>query len=72
MRKEAEEMYHYMQFDPSLIGERNRQIFGEVQTLRLEERLRKHHEGSGSPLAAFAIRLKSMLRLLRGAGLAGR
>lgn len=65
-------MHHYMEVDPYLIGERNRQIFKEVQALRLEERLRKDHEGSGSRLAAFFIlRLKSVLHLLRGAGLAG-
>jgi hypothetical protein len=65
-------MYHYMQFDPSLIRERNERMRAEMSKLRLEKRLRKHHEGSGPPLAAFAIRLKSMLRLLRGAGLAER
>lgn len=65
-------MYHLMEFDPYLIGERNRQIFEEVQSLRLEKVMRKNHKGSGSPQAAFAIRLKSTLRLLRRAGLAGR
>ena len=51
-----------MEVDPYLIRERNRQIFKEVQALRLEERLRKDHEGSGSRLAAFFIhRLKSVL-----------
>jgi hypothetical protein len=65
-------MYHNMEFDPYLTGERNRQIFEEVRTLRLEKQLRKHHEGSGSLSAALYLRLESVLRLLRGEGLAGR
>lgn len=65
-------MYHHTGFDPYLIGERNRQIFEEVQALRLEERLRKSRKGHGSRPGAFSHYLKGTLRLLRGAGLAGR
>ena len=65
-------MYHYMEFDPYLIGESNQQIFEQVQTLRLEKRLRKNQKARGSRLAAFAHRLKSTLHLLRRVELAGR
>jgi hypothetical protein len=70
--KEAEEMYHYMEFDPYLIREHNQQIFREVQALRLEKRLRKNHKARGSQLIAFVLRLKNTLYLLRKVGLAGR
>lgn len=59
-------MYHYMEFDPYLIRERNRQIFREVQALRLEERLRENRMG-GSRLFTFSFGLKSTLNLLRRA-----
>ncbi len=65
-------MHHYMEFDPHLIGERNRQIFREVRALRLEKVLRTNHKVSGSPLVAFVLRLKSTLDLLRRARIAGR
>ena len=65
-------MYHYMEFDPYLTGERNRQIFEEVRALQLEKQLRKHREGSDSRPAKLILRLKGTLHLLRGAGLAGR
>jgi hypothetical protein len=64
-------MYHNMEFDPYLTGERNRQIFEEVRTLRLEKQLRKHHEGSGPRLLASFLRLTSTLHRLRGTGAAG-
>jgi hypothetical protein len=62
--KEAEEMYHYMQFDPYLIKERNEQMRAEASKLRLEKQLR----GGGtrySRLVASIFRLKSVLRPLR-------
>lgn len=59
-------MYHYMQFDPYLIRERNEQIRTEVSKLRLEKRLREHHEGSGPRLVAYFFRLTNALRPLRG------
>jgi hypothetical protein len=65
-------MYHYMEFDPYLIRERNHQFFREVHALRLERRLRKNHMVRSSRLAAFTLHLKSTLHLLRRVGLAGR
>jgi hypothetical protein len=65
-------MYHYMEFDPYLISERNLQIFKEVQALRLERRLRNNHEVRGSRLITFALRLKSTFHPVRRAGTAGR
>ena len=65
-------MYHYMEFDPYLIRERNLQIFAEVSKLRLERQVRKYHEVRGSRLVTFALRLKSTLHPLRRAGIAGR
>jgi hypothetical protein len=64
-------MYHYTGFDPYLIGERNRQIFEEVRELRMERRLRQGNEGRVTRVAAFAVRLKSMLSPLHKAGSAG-
>ena len=64
-------MYHYMEFDPYLIRERNEGLLREVQTLWLEKRLRKNHKSYGSRLVAFALRLKSTLHQLRRVGLAG-
>jgi predicted GIY-YIG superfamily endonuclease len=65
-------MHHYMEFDPYLIEERNRQIFQEVRTLQLEKRLRQHREGSGPRLVAYFLRLTSTLHPLRRMGTAGR
>jgi hypothetical protein len=70
--KEAEEMYHYMEFDPYLIRERNHQISSEVQALRLEKRLQEDPGARGSRLLAFVHRLRSTLHPLRRAGIAGR
>jgi len=64
-------MYYYMEFDPYLIIERNKQIRSEVNSLRLQERLRKNN-ARGSRLITFALRFKSTLHLLRSVGLAGR
>ena len=65
-------MYHYMEFDPYTIRERNQQIFKGMQALRLERQLRKNHEVRASRLVIFALRLKSTLYPLRRAGTAGR
>ena len=65
-------MQHYMQFDPYLIRERNKQIFNEVQALRFEKRLRKSHKVGGSRLVAFSLFLKSTLHPLSRVGIAGR
>jgi hypothetical protein len=64
-------MYHYMQFDPSLIRERNERMRAEMSRVRLEKRLRKHHDGSGPRLLAYFLRLTSALRSLRGTDAAG-
>ena len=64
-------MYHYMQFDPSLIRERNERMRAEMSKLRLEKRLREHHEGSGPRPFAYFLRLKGTLHRLRGTGAAG-
>jgi hypothetical protein len=63
-------MNHYMGFDPHLIRERNERIRHEVETLRLEKRLRQNGEPRpGARLASLVS--KSTLPLLRRAGLAG-
>ena len=71
-RKEEEEMYHYMQFDPSLIRERNERMRAEMSKLRLQKRLREHREGSDSRPVAYLLRLTSALRPLHRTGAAGR
>jgi hypothetical protein len=66
-------MYHYMQFDPSLIRERNERMRSEMSRLHLQKRLRKQHEVSGPRLvASYLLRLTSTFRPLRGTGAAGR
>jgi hypothetical protein len=65
-------MYHHMQFDPSLIGERNERMRAEMSKLRLQKRLREHREGSGPRVVAYLLRFTSALRPLRGTGAAGR
>ena len=63
-------MNHYMGFDPHLTRERNEGIRHEVETLRLEKRLRQN--GEPRPGARFASLVsKCTLPLLRRAGLAG-
>ena len=60
-------MNHYMDFDPYLIRERNEQMIREVNSLRLEERLREAH---GSKDARFvALTRRGVIPLLRGARL---
>ena len=62
-------MNHYMDFDPYLIRERNQQVHREVNSLRLEEQLRKKHGSSGLRFGALAKR--GVMPLLRAAHLAG-
>jgi hypothetical protein len=62
-------MNHYMDLDPYLIRERNEQMRREVNSLRLEERLRKDRNSSGLRFVALAKR--GMMPLLRAARLAG-
>jgi len=58
---------NYMDFNPDLTQERRQQMLREINSLRLEKRLRDDRGLSGSRLFAFARR--SALPLLRGAGL---
>ena len=67
--KEEEEMNHYMDFDPHLIRERNEQALREVNSLRLEERLREARGPSGTRLAVLVR--KGVMPLLHAARLAG-
>ena len=62
-------MNHYMDFDPYVIRERNQQMRREVNSLRLEERLREERGSSGSRFSAFGKR--GVMPLLRAARLAG-
>jgi hypothetical protein len=67
--KEGQDMNHYMDFDPHLIRERNEQMLREVNSLRLQERLRKNRQSSDSRFSAVAKR--GVMPLLRAARLAG-
>jgi hypothetical protein len=58
---------NHMDFNPDLIQERHRQMRREVDSLRLEKRLRENRGSSGSRY--FALARSSALPLLRGAGL---
>ncbi len=59
---------NYMDFNPYVIRERNQQMHREVNSLRLEKRLRDDdRRSSGSRF--FALARRSALPLLRGAGL---
>ena len=60
---------NYMDFEPHLIRERNEQVQREVNSLRLEERLRDECGSSGSRFVALAKR--GVRPLLRAAHLAG-
>jgi hypothetical protein len=58
---------NYMDYNPDLIQERHRQMLREVNSLRLEQRLRDDRGSNG--LNFFALARRSALPLLRGAGL---
>ena len=62
-------MNHYMDFDPYVIRERNEQMRKEVNSLRLEVRLRETRGSSGALFVALARR--GVMPLLRAARLAG-
>jgi parvulin-like peptidyl-prolyl isomerase len=64
-KKKKEEGMNYADFDPYVIRERNQQVHREVQSLRLEERLREERGSSGSRFVALARR--AVRPLLRGA-----
>jgi hypothetical protein len=60
---------NYMDFDPHVIRERNQQVLGEVNSLRLQERLRDNGGSSGSRFFALAGRgLVPVLRKVRLVG----
>jgi hypothetical protein len=56
-------MSYFTEFDPYLMGQRNREILGEVQALRLEERLRKNRGARGRRFGALKVSLMGMLHL---------
>jgi hypothetical protein len=58
---------NYMEFNPYLTQERHQQMLREVNSLRLQKRLRDNGGSSGSRF--FALARRSALPLLRGAGL---
>jgi hypothetical protein len=58
---------NYMDFNPYLAQERRQQMQREVDSLRLQKRLRDDRGSSGSGF--FALARRSALPLLRGAGL---
>jgi hypothetical protein len=41
-------MNHFMEFDPYVIGDHNQNVYTEVNSLRLEGRLRKNRVGRES------------------------
>ena len=61
---------NYMDFDPYVIGERNQQVHRDVDSLRLQKRLRQEdRQSSGRRFVALAKR--GAMPLLRAAHLAG-
>ena len=54
---------NYMDFNPYLAQERHRQMLGELDSLRLEKRLRDNRESNG--LNIFALARRCALPLLR-------
>jgi hypothetical protein len=62
-------MNHYTDFDPYFIRERNQLMRTEVNSLRLQERLREDRGSSGARLVALARReVMSLVRAVRLAG----
>jgi hypothetical protein len=60
-------MNHYMDFDARLIRERNQQMQRELDSLRLEERLREDRgSSSASRFVALAVR-RGVMPLVRAA-----
>ena len=69
-KKEKEEQdMNYTDFDPYVIRERNNQMHRDINSLRLEKRLREDRPSSGRRFVAFAKR--GAMPLLRAAHLAG-
>jgi hypothetical protein len=63
LHEKKEKQMNYMDFEPHLIRERNEQVQREVDSLRLENRLREDRGSSGSRFVALARR--SVRPLLR-------
>jgi hypothetical protein len=61
------EIVNHLDFDPYVAQERRQQMLREVNSLRLEKRLRDNSGSSSSRF--FALARRSALPLLRGAGL---
>jgi hypothetical protein len=68
-QKKEEQGMNYIDFDPYVIGARNQQMHRDVDSLRLEKRLREDSRSSGRRFVAFAKR--GAMPLLRAAHLAG-
>jgi hypothetical protein len=60
---------NYPDFDRHLISQRNEEMLREVQTLRLEERLWANRRPSSQRSRTNNVIWRSVLSLLRGAGL---
>ena len=60
---------NYMDFDPYVIRERNQQVLGEINSLRLEEQLRQNCEPRPSRFSSLAHR--GFVPLLRRVRLVG-
>ena len=69
LHEKKENEMNYMDFQPHVIRERNEQMQREVDSLRLQERLREARESSGSRFVALAR--TGVMPLLRAARLAG-
>jgi len=69
LHEKKEKHMNYMDFQPHLIRERNEQVQREINSLRLEERLREARGSSGSRIVALAR--MAVMPLLRAARLAG-
>jgi hypothetical protein len=54
LHQKKEKQMNYMDFQPHLIRERNEQVQREVDSLRLEDRLREDRGSSGSRFVALA------------------
>jgi hypothetical protein len=68
LHQKKEKQMNYMDFQPHLIRERNEQVKREVNSLRLEDRLREDRGSSGSRFVALAR--MGVMPLVRAARLA--
>jgi hypothetical protein len=68
LHQKKEKQMNYMDFQPHLIRERNEQVQREVDSLRLEDRLREDRGSSGSRFVALAR--MGVMPLVRAARLA--